>query len=108
MNRRLSLENVSTKLLRVAELAKQAPKMVLTNLAHHIDIDFLKEAYRRTRKDGASGVDGQTAADYANDLDANLQSLLNRFKSGTYKAPPVRRTYIPKGDGTGRQRALGI
>jgi group II intron reverse transcriptase/maturase len=108
MNERLSSENVSTRLQQVAELAKQAPNMVLTTLAHHIDIDFLKEAYRRTRKDGAPGVDGQTAADYAKDLDTNLESLLSRFKSGTYKAPPVRRTYIPKGDGTDRQRALGI
>lgn len=108
MNERSSSDNVSTRLQQVAELAKQAPNMVLTTLAQHIDIDFLREAYRRTRKDGAPGVDGQTAANYAKDLDANLQNLLNRFKSGTYKAPPVRRTYIPKGDGTDRQRALGI
>ena len=108
MNERSSSENVSTRLQQVAELAKQAPNMVLTTLAQHIDIDFLREAYRRTRKDGAPGVDGQTAANYAKDLDANLQNLLNRFKSGTYKAPPVRRAYIPKGDGTDRQRALGI
>lgn len=108
MNERSSSDNVSTRLQQVAELAKQAPNMVLTTLAQHIDIDFLREAYRRTRKDGAPGVDGQTAANYAKDLDANLQNLLNRFKSGTYKAPPVRRAYIPKGDGTDRQRALGI
>ena len=34
--------------------------MALTTLAHHIDVDWLREAYRRTRKDGARGVDGQT------------------------------------------------
>jgi group II intron reverse transcriptase/maturase len=82
--------------------------MVLSTLAHHIDIEFLREAYRRTRKNGAPGVDGQTGADYATELDANLLNLLNRFKSGTYKAPPVRRVNIPKGDGTDRQRALGL
>jgi group II intron reverse transcriptase/maturase len=82
--------------------------MVLTTLAHHIDIEFLKEAYRRTRKSSAPGIDGQTAAEYAKELEANLESLLNRFKSGRYKAPPVRRVYIPKGDGTNRQRALGL
>jgi retron-type reverse transcriptase len=108
MNERLSSENISTRLQRVAELSRLAPDMVLTTLAHHIDIEFLKEAYRRMRKSAAPGVDGQTAADYAKDLDANLQNLLNRFKSGTYKAPPVRRVYIPKGDGTNRQRALGL
>jgi group II intron reverse transcriptase/maturase len=81
--------------------------MVLTTLAHHIDVDFLREAYRRTRKDGAVGVDGQTAGQYAKDLEANLQSLLERFKSGAYRAPPVRRKHIPKGDGS-KTRPIGI
>jgi group II intron reverse transcriptase/maturase len=100
-------ENVSTKLQRIAELAKKAPKMVLTTLAHHIDVEFLGEAHRRTRKDGAAGVDGRTAADWAADLEGNLQSLHDRFKTGTYRAPPVRRAHIPKGDGA-RTRPIGI
>jgi RNA-directed DNA polymerase len=103
-----SSENISTRLQRVAELSREAPNMVLTTLAHNVDIEFLKEAHRRTRKNGAPGVDGQTGADYAKDLDANLQNLLSQFKTGTYKAPPVRRVYIPKEDGTNRQRALGL
>ncbi len=53
------------------------------------------------------GVDGQTAADYEKDLEGNLRSLLERAKSGTYRAPPVRRTYIPKGTG-GDTRPIGI
>jgi group II intron reverse transcriptase/maturase len=81
--------------------------MVFTTLAHHIDVSFLREAYRRTRKDGAPGVDGLTAGEYEKDLEANLQSLLERFKSGTYKAPPVRRAYIPKGDGS-KTRPIGM
>ena len=55
----------------------------------------MKEAYRLTRKDGAPGIDGVMAADYATNLEANLLDLLDRIKSGRYKAPPVRRTYIP-------------
>jgi RNA-directed DNA polymerase len=106
MKRTSSLENVSTKLQRVAELAKQAPQMAMQTLAHHIDVEFLSVAYARTRKDGATGVDNQTAAEYARDLEGNLESLLNRFKSGAYFAPPVRRVDIPKEDGTSRQ--LGI
>jgi len=81
--------------------------MSFTTLAHHIDLDWLQEAYRLTRKDGAVGTDGQTAADYAVDLEANLQSLLDRAKSGTYKAPPVRRVHIPKGKGN-ETRPIGI
>ncbi len=106
MTGQLSPTSVSTKLQRIAELARRAPCTVLTTLAHHIDIDFLREAYCRTRKDGAPGVDGQRAEAYAADLEKNLQSLLDRFKAGTYRAPPVRRVHIPKGDGT--LRPLGI
>jgi len=92
-------KDISTGLQRVAELSRKAPGMVWTTLSHHITLDLLKEAYRRTRKDGAVGVDGQTAKEYEGNLEGNLSSLLERLKAGTYKAPPVRRVYIPKGDG---------
>jgi group II intron reverse transcriptase/maturase len=100
-------ENISLKLERIAKLAKQSRTMRLTSLNYHIDVAWLMEAYRRTRKDGARGVDGQSAAQYATDLDENLRSLLNRAKSGTYRAPPVRRVHIPKGDGS-QTRPIGI
>jgi len=100
--------SVSTKLERIAKLAKQMPGAVLTTLAHHIDIEWLQEAHRRVRKDGATGVDGQTADGYAKNLEGNLQSLLDRAKSGDhYRAPPVRRVNIPKGDGS-KTRPIGI
>src|SRR5512135_694021 len=99
---------VSAKLERIAELAKQMPGAVLWSLSHHIDIEWLKEAHRRVRKDGATGVDGRTAAEYAENLEGNLQSLLDRAKSGDhYRAPPVRRVHIPKGDGS-KTRPIGI
>jgi len=81
--------------------------MPMRTLAHHIDVEWLAEAYRRTRKDGAVGVDGQTAGQYAEALEQNLQSLLNRVKAGNYRAPPVRRVYIPKANGR-EMRPLGI
>jgi hypothetical protein len=98
---------VSTRLERIAKLAKDKPGVALTTLAHHIDLEWLREAYRRTRKDGATGVDGQSAEQYAERLDENLASLLDHAKSGTYRAPPVRRAYVPKGDGS-QQRPIGI
>jgi group II intron reverse transcriptase/maturase len=82
--------------------------MAFTNLAHYIDIEWLHDAYRLTRKDGAVGVDGQTAEDYEKNLEANLQDLLNRAKSGTYVAPPVRRVRIPKAGSPSETRPLGI
>jgi group II intron reverse transcriptase/maturase len=82
--------------------------MSFTSLAYLMDLDWLREAYRRTRKDAVTGVDGQTAADYEQDLEANLQSLLDRAKSGTYQAPPVRRVYIPKPGTPPQTRPIGI
>jgi group II intron reverse transcriptase/maturase len=97
---------VSTKLERIAELARKLKGKALLSLAHHIDIGLLREAYAQTRKDGAAGIDGVTAEEYERGLEKNLERLLDQFKSGTYKAPPVRRAYIPKADGS--QRPLGI
>lgn len=92
--------------LEIASLARQARDMRFTSLNKHLTFDWLQEAYKRTRKDGASGVDGQTSDDFERDLTKNLSALLELAKSGRYVAPPVRRTYIPKGNG--EMRPLGI
>ncbi len=98
--------NLSTKRQRIAELARKKPGTALFLLHHVIDLEWMQEAYALTRKDGATGIDGVTATEYEANLEANLMDLLERIKSGRYKAPPVRRTYIPKADGS--QRPLGI
>ena len=83
------------------------PEAALTTLAHHIDVEWLEEAYRQTRKDGAVGIDGESAVEYAENLNLRLEVLLNRAKLGDlYRAPPVRRVHIPK-DGGG-ERPIGI
>lgn len=102
-----SLMAVCTKQQRIAKLARQIRGKSLTTLAHYIDIYWLTEAFGRTRRDGAPGVDGETWHGYADNLQANLQALLDRVKSGTYRAPPVRRVRIPKGKG-GETRPIGI
>ena len=99
-------DSVSTKQERIAKLAAENPAMAFTSLNHYLDAEWLRYAYECTRKDGAVGVDGQTAQEYAANLEQNLQSLIDRLKSGRYRAPPVRRHYIDKSDGG--KRALGI
>jgi RNA-directed DNA polymerase len=102
-----SLEpDISTKRRRIAELARTAPELAFTTLAHHMDLAWMHEAYRLTRKDGAVGVDGQDALAFAENLEDNLQTLLALALSGTYRAPPVRRVYIPKSQG--KSRPIGI
>lgn len=100
-------ENTLTQHQRIAELAKQRPEMAFTSLNHLLDLRTLWDAFHKTPMKKAPGVDGQTAADYEEDLMGNLKSLLERAKSGTYRAPPVRRVHIPKGTG-GETRPIGI
>lgn len=100
-------EPISTRLRQIAELARNKPELVFTGLNHHLDVDLLREAYHRTRKSGAVGIDGQTAEMYAENLEGNLQDLVERVHSGRYRAPPVRRVHIPKGDGS-KTRPIGI
>lgn len=102
-----NLGSISTRLRRIAQLAREDPERSFMSLAHYIDEYWLQEAYSRTRKDGAAGVDGTTAKQYAEQLGDNLRSLLDRFKSGQYQAPPVKRVHIPKGNGS-QTRPIGI
>lgn len=88
------------------EQAEEHPERVFTTLHHLIDLEHLEEAYRRTRKDAAAGVDRVTAEAYEADLLGNLADLLRRVHEGRYRAQPVRRVWIEKEDG--KQRPLGI
>lgn len=99
-------QTVSAKLHQIAEQAKQHPDRIFTSLAHLIDVDLLREAFKKTRKESAAGVDGITAAKYGKNLEANLLDLHRRLKENCYKAPPVKRCWIDKDDGS--KRPLGL
>ena len=92
------LTSVSTRQQHIAEMARKYAGSPLTTLSHHLDMLWLREAYGRVRRDSAPGVDGQTVAEYGENLEANLRSLLERAKSGTYRAPLVKRVHIPKSE----------
>ena len=96
---------MSTSLLRLTMLGRSHPQRCFTNLNQYLTKDLLRAAFHQTRKDGATGIDGQTAADYGQNLEDNLESLLERAKSGCYCAPPVKRGFVPKGKS---QRPIGI
>ena len=93
----MSFANLSTK-QRIVALARAKRGVALSTLHHVIDLEWMKEAWRLTRKDGAPGIDDMTTM--RKNLEANLLDLLGRIKSGRYQAPPVRRAYIPKADGS--------
>ena len=102
-----NLLNVLTVQQRIAEMTQRSPDFSFFSLAHHLDLNWLEVAYDRTRKDGSAGIDDVTGRQYSENLHENLQDLLNRLKSGTYKAPPVKRKHIPKGT-SGETRPIGI
>jgi group II intron reverse transcriptase/maturase len=102
-----NLDNVSTVQQRIANLAQRSPEFAFTSLAHFMTLEWLESACHATRKDGAAGIDEMTGKQYVENLEENLRLLHERLKSGTYKAPPVRRKHIPKGT-SGETRPIGI
>jgi RNA-directed DNA polymerase len=97
---------MSTQLLKIAARAKQDPKARFTSLAHVLTPDFLRETWRQLNRKGASGIDGETIAEFESNLEERIEDLWRRLKAGQYQAPPVRRVEIPKGNG--KTRPLGI
>jgi RNA-directed DNA polymerase len=97
---------VTTNLSRIAVKAKQDRKVCFTSLAHILTPEFMIETWRKMNKRGTYGVDKETISDYESSLEDRVKDLWERLKGNRYQAPPVRRVYIPKGDG--RQRPLGI
>jgi group II intron reverse transcriptase/maturase len=99
-------QTISTKLQAIAEKAQREPEEKFISLAHLMDETLLREAYSRTRKNAAPGVDGVTAQEYGENLEANLKNLHNRLRANEYEAPPVKRVWIQKDDG--KERPIGI
>lgn len=97
---------MSTVEMQIAERAKKYRDTALTNLHNFIDRGMLEECLDSLNKRGASGVDNQTWYQYNEIRSERIPELLNGFKSGKYRAPHIRRVYIPKGDG--KQRPLGL
>ncbi len=97
---------ISTQLRQIAEQAIENPDQVFTSLAHRMDVDFLHEAYRRVRKDGAPGLSRVTAKEYAENLEENLADLHRRLKDRCYVAPLIKRVWIDKEPG--KKRPIGI
>jgi RNA-directed DNA polymerase len=96
---------VTPKLQRIAAQAAHDPDRVCTTLAHLIDEDFLREAYRQTSTASAAGIDGVTAQAYAEHLAEHLRDLHERLRSGRSQAPPGARVWLEKADGG--QRPIG-
>jgi len=97
---------MSTKHIRIAELAREDKTRQFSSIGHLLTVEALYEAFEGLRKDASAGVDRVTYAGYASEARGNIQKLHDRLKRGQYRAQPLRRIYIPKEDG--RQRPISI
>lgn len=97
---------MTTKLTRVAEKAQSDHKLRFTSLAHLLTPELFLETWNAMNKRGAAGVDKETIKEFESNLEERICDLYVRLRKGQYKAPPVRRVEIPKGEG--KVRKLGI
>jgi len=90
----------------IRRAARQDKTMQFTALLHHITPELLAQSFYALRRDAAAGVDGVLWRDYEEGLFKRVQALHGKIHTGSYRATPSRRVFIPKADG--RQRPLGI
>jgi group II intron reverse transcriptase/maturase len=107
VDRTQSRETAHSELERIRQAARRRKEERFTSLWHHVvDVNRLRESYYQQKRDSSPGVDGQTWKQYGEELEENLQDLTSRLRRGAYRAKPVKRGYVPKGE-TGR-RPIGM
>ncbi|AEW02263.1 group II intron reverse transcriptase/maturase [Niastella koreensis] len=100
------MEKMLTVEMQIADRARKNRSEAMTNLHQFIDEKLLHESLATLNKKGASGVDEETWIDYHKQRETRIPQLLAAFKSGNYRAPNIRRVYIPKDKG--KLRPLGL
>lgn len=100
------MKEMSTVELQIAERARKFKEEPLTNLSQFITSDMLYKEFMKLNKYSSAGTDNQDWFDYSRVTEQRLPELLSQYKSGRYKAPSIRRVYIPKGKSD--KRPLGI
>ncbi len=96
-----------TELERIAAKARCEPELRFTSLAHHITRDRVEKNLKKVPNRSAPGCDGVTVAEAKRDFDQWIEPMLQSVHQQGYKAPPIRRVYIPK-PGKQEKRPLGV
>jgi group II intron reverse transcriptase/maturase len=66
----------------------------------------LYNAFEKLNKSASAGIDKETAKQFRENLDKNLEDIVEELKHKKYKAKLVKRVYIPKGEN--EQRPIGL
>ena len=98
---------METKLEQIAAKARCEPKLRFTSLAHHISRDRVWRNLSQVPKWSAAGVDGQTVEAAKKSFDEWIEPMLQSIHRQGYRAPDIRRVYIPK-PGKTEKRPLGV
>src|SRR3989475_11417258 len=98
---------METKLEQIAAKARCEPNLRFTSLAHHITRDRVQKNLLQIPKWSAAGVDGQTVEAAKKSFDGWIEPMLQSIHRQGYRAPDIRRVYIPK-PGKTENRPLGV
>ncbi len=97
---------MSTKITRINQIAKEKPNEVFTSVYHLINYELLKECFDELDGNKAIGLDKVTKDEYHWNLEENLNNLVNKLKTMSYRPSPARKVNIPKANG--KLRGLAI
>lgn len=103
-----STDKTDTVLERIAWLSSKNPRQEFLSLMHHYNVDSLEDCFHKLDGRKAVGIDGVDKQAYEENLQENLQNLIRRMKSMSYRPQPVRQVKIPKEGKVGSFRPLGI
>ena len=99
---------MKNKLDLITEKARTNKRLKFTSLIHHINEANLVKCYQELKRNRASGIDNVTVEEYGRNLKENINNLLIRLKTKSYKPQPVKRVYIPKPGKRDEKRGLGL
>ena len=97
---------MSTKIARINQIAKEKPQEVFTSVYHLINHELLRECFDELDGNKATGLDKVTKYMYIMNLDENLNNLVDKLKTKSYRPSPARKVNIPKANG--KLRGLAI
>jgi len=98
---------METGLERIAAKTCREPKLRFTSLAHHITRQRVWESLCHIPSKSAPGVDGKTVSEVKTEFDTWIDPMLQSVHRKGYRAPAIRRVYIPK-PGKKEKRPLGV
>ena len=98
---------METKLEQIAAKARCEPNLRFTSLAHHVTRERVQKNLSQIPKRSAAGADGQTVEAAKESFEEWIEPMLQSIHRQGYRAPDIRRVYIPK-PGKTEKRPLGV